>query len=259
MKYVKSFIRSEKKLSMVTCYDYTFAKLIHQTDVDCILVGDSLGMVVYGHDNTLSVSIEMMALHTRAVRRGCPDKIIISDMPFLSSRKGEQYAMDVAHQLMSAGASGIKLEGVTGQEKVISSLIQAGIPVMGHLGLTPQYYQSLGGFRVQGRDEKSFEEIIHQALLLEDLGVFSIVLECVPKMLAKQIQEKVSIPVIGIGAGVDVDGQVLVLHDLLGLTLDKFKFVRDFSNLDKSVISGVNSFVQEVNDKKFPNLDESFQ
>ncbi len=259
MKYVKNFKRNDKKLSMVTCYDYTFAKLINQTEVDCILVGDSLGMVVYGHENTLSVTTEMMKLHTEAVKRGCPDKIIISDMPFLSTRKGIPYAMEVAHQLMSAGSSGIKVEGVIGQEQVISSLVQSGIPVMGHLGLTPQYYQSLGGFRVQGRDKKSFEEIIHQALVLEDLGVFSIVLECVPNSLAKQIQEKLSIPIIGIGAGVDVDGQVLVLHDLLGLSSDQFKFVRDFSSLNSKVIEGINSYVKEVNQKSFPNLEESFQ
>ncbi len=259
MKYVKNFKKGEKKLSMVTCYDYTFAKLISQTEIDCILVGDSLGMVVYGHENTLSVTTQMMKLHTEAVKKGCPDKIIISDMPFLSTRKGISYAMDVAHELMSAGCSGIKVEGVIGQEKVISSLVQSGIPVMGHLGLTPQYYQSLGGFKVQGRDKESFEEIVHQALLLEDLGVFSIVLECVPNSLAKQIQEKVSIPIIGIGAGVDVDGQVLVLHDLLGLSGEKFKFVRDFSSLNTNVIEGINSYVLEVNEEKFPSLDESFK
>ncbi len=259
MKYAKDFIRSHKKITMVTCYDFTFAKILEESSVDSILVGDSLGMVVYGHDDTLGVDVDTMAKHTAAVRNGARSKFIIADMPFLSARKGMTFAMEAAHKLMSAGASAIKIEGVIGQEEILKALVNAGIPVMGHLGLTPQYYQSLGGFRVQGKQAEVHQEILRQAKILEALGIFSIVLECVPNKLAKEIHQHLEIPIIGIGAGQEVDGQVLVLHDLLGLSGANFKFIKEFSDLKTKTLEGISSYISEVNQELFPSDKESFQ
>ncbi len=259
MKYASDFKKDNQKITMVTCYDYSFAKILNDSDIDAILVGDSLGMVIYGHSDTLKVSLEMMVSHTEAVRRGAPNKFIVADMPFLSTRKGLEIAMDSAHSLMKAGANAIKVEGVRGQEKIILAFIEAGIPVMGHLGLTPQYYQNLGGFKVQGKGLDAEEELIAQSRVLTNLGVFSIVLECVPSFLASKIQTEVDVPIIGIGAGVNVCGQVLVLNDLLGITEDKFKFVRHFSCLKKDILTSVNSYCDSVRDHSFPSKEESFQ
>src|SRR6185437_11063568 len=219
-----------RKLSMVTCYDYTFARLLANSGVDGILVGDSAGMVMHGHCSTLSMNVELMRLHTEAVVRGAPAKFVISDMPFLSYRKGLSAALDAAHVLMSAGAQALKLEGVDGHENVIQRMVQSGIPVMGHVGLQPQSIRAYGGFKVQGRCNQAAREIARQAKALEELGAFAVVLECIPGTLAQEITRDLRIPTIGIGAGAGCDGQILVLQDLLGMNTDfRPKFARAFS------------------------------
>src|SRR5580692_722250 len=211
----RDFLRAKvegRKLSMVTCYDYTFASMLSRSAIDGILVGDSAAMVMHGHPSTLSATTELMRLHTEAVVRGAADKFVVADMPFLSFRKGLAAAMDSAQVLMTAGAHAVKLEGVDGHEDVIERMAQSGIPVMGHLGLQPQSVHTYGGFRVQGRSGESAREIVRQANSLEELGAFALVLECVPADLAREITEGLRIPTIGIGAGAGCDGQILVLQ-----------------------------------------------
>jgi 3-methyl-2-oxobutanoate hydroxymethyltransferase len=248
-----------RKLSMVTCYDYTFARLLSRSPIDAILVGDSVAMVIYGHPSTLSASVETMRLHTEAVVRGAAGKFVVADMPFLSFRKGLAAALDTAHVLMTAGANAVKLEGVDGHEDVIERLVQSGIPVMGHLGLQPQSVHAYGGFRVQGRCDASAREIARQATALDGLGVFAVVLECVPANLARQIAEAVSIPAIGIGAGAGCDGQILVLQDLLGMNMDFHpKFARPFVDGARSVLDAVAGFDEAVKAGTFPVPEESY-
>lgn len=263
MKTIDHFKKSKmenKKISMVTCYDYSFAKILDKTDVDCLLVGDSLAMVMHGFDSTIHATPELMSIHTAAVKRGAPNKFIIGDMPFLSVRKGKNYALDVADQLMKSGANCIKIEGLKGHEDVISHCVESGIPVMGHLGLTPQSVHQLSGYKVQGRKEEEALKILSEAKSLEALGCFAIVLECVPTELAKEISESLSIPTIGIGAGPHTDGQVLVLQDMLGMNLDfTTKFVRKFAEMGNSSIESFNEFHTAINANQFPSPEESFQ
>ena len=258
----KEFVRAKverTKLSMVTCYDYTFARLLSQSPVDAILVGDSAAMVMHGHASTLPASIDLIRLHTEAVVRGARDKFIVADMPFLSFRKGIAAALDCAHVLMSAGAQAVKLEGVDGHEDVIERMTQSGIPVMGHLGLQPQSVHAYGGFKVQGRSDETAREIVRQAKALEDLGVFAVVLECIPAALAQQITDALHIPTIGIGAGAGCDGQILVLQDLLGLSIDfRPKFVRPFADGARGVIEALERFDDAVKAGGFPAIEESY-
>lgn len=248
-----------RKLSMVTCYDYTFARLLSKSSIDAILVGDSAGMVVHGHSSTLSMTVDLMRLHTEAVVRGAPGKFIVADLPFLSFRKGIPAALDAAHALMTAAAHALKLEGVDGHEDVIERLVQSGIPVMGHLGLQPQSLRAYGGFRVQGRTDEGAREIARQASMLEHLGVFAIVLECVPANVARDITNTLRIPTIGIGAGIACDGQILVLHDLLGLTSDFHpKFARHFIDGAQSVLDALTDFDAAVKSGSFPAAEESY-
>ena len=250
---------TNQKITMVTCYDYSFAKMIDQTNIDTILVGDSVAQVIHGHANTLDATVPMMALHTKAVRRGT-SKFIVSDMPFLSTRKGLKNTMDAAHSLMSAGANAIKIEGLKGHAELIRHIVESGIPVMGHLGLTPQSIHQLGGPKIQGRSESQAQEILSESLLLEQAGCFSIVLECVPAILAKKISEKLKIPTIGIGAGADCDGQVLVLQDMLGMNSEfNPKFLKKYSGLDYEIKSALNNYVSEVQQKIFPSKDNSYE
>src|SRR6266478_158747 len=217
------FLRAKaegRKLSMVTCYDYTFARIVSKSPIDGILVGDSAAMVMQGHPSTLSASTELMRLHTEAVVRGAAGKFIVADMPFLSFRKGLAAALDSASILMVAGAHAVKLEGVDGHEDVVERMVQSGIPVMGHVGLQPQSVQVYGGYRVQGRSDETAREIARQACALQQLGAFAVVLECIPARLAGEITAALRIPTIGIGAGASCDGQILVLQDLLGMTTD---------------------------------------
>jgi 3-methyl-2-oxobutanoate hydroxymethyltransferase len=259
---VRDFVgaKSERrKLSLVTCYDYTFARLLSKSALDGILVGDSAAMVMYGHASTLYASIELIRLHTEAVVRGAAGKFVIADMPFLSFRKGVAAALDSAQILMTAGAHAVKLEGVDGHEDVIERLIGSGIPVMGHLGLQPQSVHAYGGYRVQGRSNDSAGKICCQARALEELGVFAVVLECVPAGLAQEITKALHIPTIGIGAGAGCDGQILVLQDLLGLNMDLHpKFARPFCDGAQHVLDAVAHFDQAVKAGTFPAPQESY-
>jgi 3-methyl-2-oxobutanoate hydroxymethyltransferase len=236
-----------RKLSMTTCYDYTFARLLSKTAIDGILVGDSAGMVMHGHGSTLSMTVELMRLHTEAVVRGAPGKFVVVDMPFLSFRKGLSAALDSAQILMSAGAHAVKLEGVDGHEDVIQSMTQSGIPVMGHLGL-------------QRRNGDAAQVIARQASVLQELGAFAVVLECIPANLAHDITKALRIPTIGIGAGAACDGQILVLQDLLGMNMDfRPKFARPFSDGAHSVLDAVGHFDEAVKAGTFPNVEESYK
>ncbi|HLE10555.1 MAG: 3-methyl-2-oxobutanoate hydroxymethyltransferase [Bdellovibrionales bacterium RIFOXYD12_FULL_39_22] len=256
----KKMKRSGEAIAMATCYDFWSAQILAGSDIDALLVGDSLAMVMHGYENTLHATIEMMATHTAAVKKGAPKKFIVADMPFLSFRKGIVPAMNAVEILMRAGADAIKLEGVSGHEEVISHIVRSGILVMGHLGLTPQFIHQLGGYKIQGRQANNREMIVQDANRLEELGVFGMVLECVDDITAHEITTKVSVPTIGIGAGVGVDGQVLVLHDLLGVNPDfNPKFLRKYSNLYDDVLSAVNLYSKEVKEKSFPRMEESYQ
>jgi 3-methyl-2-oxobutanoate hydroxymethyltransferase len=248
-----------RKLSMVTCYDYTFARLLSRSAIDGILVGDSAAMVMHGHPSTLSMTIELARLHTEAVVRGAAGKFIVADMPFLSFRKGLAAALDCAQVLMRAGAHAMKVEGVDGHEDVIQRMAQSGIPVMGHIGLQPQSLHAYGGFRVQGRSDDSAREIMRQAAGLQELGAFAIVLECVPASLAREITKAIHIPTIGIGAGQGCDGQILVLQDLLGMNMDFHpKFARPFLDGASSVLDAVAHFDEAVKAGAFPAPEESY-
>ncbi len=248
-----------EKITMITCYDYSFSKMIDQTSVDTILVGDSVAQVIHGHTNTLAATIPMMALHTKAVRKGT-SKFIVADMPFLSTRKGLKNTMDAVGSLMAAGANAIKIEGCKGHEKLIRHIVDSGIPVMGHLGLTPQSIHQLGGPKIQGRSDQGAEEILNESLVLEQAGCFSLVLECVPAALAKKISAQLKIPTIGIGAGVDCDGQVLVLQDMLGMNTEfNPKFLKKYSDLNSEIKKSLNDYVTDVQSSKFPTQEHSYE
>jgi 3-methyl-2-oxobutanoate hydroxymethyltransferase len=258
----KSFLQAKRegrKLSMITCYDYTFARLLSQAAVDGILVGDSATMVMHGHTSTVSATLELMRLHTEAVARGAGDKFVIADMPFLSFRKGLALALDAAGALLAAGAQAVKLEGVEGHEDVIQRLTESGIPVMGHLGMQPQSVHAYGGFHVQGRSYEAAREIARQARSLEELGAFAVVLECIPATLACEITQTLNIPTIGIGAGAGCDGQILVLQDLLGMNPDFHpKFARRFWDGARGVRDAVAQFDEAVKAGTFPACEESY-
>lgn len=259
---VQTFISKkiqQEKISMVTCYDFTFAKLINDTDIDAILVGDSAAMLMHGESSTLNISTAMMAAHIRSVVRGAPKKFIIGDLPFLSYRKSLTSNMTAVETIMKAGAQAVKLEGARGHLKLVQHIVESGVPVMGHLGLTPQSIHGLGGFKVQGRDDRTHKAVLEDALRLQDAGCFSLVLECVPSHLAQEVTSSLDIPVIGIGAGVHVDGQVLVLQDILGLN-EGFKptFLRKYLNGAQIVKEALNHYHQDVLNEEFPNEKESY-
>ena len=248
-----------RKLSMVTCYDYSFARLLASSPVDGILVGDSVAMVMHGHPSTVTASLDMMRIHTEAVARGAGGKFIVADMPFLSFRKGVAAALDAAHVLISAGANAVKLEGVDGHEDVVERMVQSGIPVMGHVGLQPQSVQAYGGYRVQGRSDDTAREIARHARALEQLGAFAVVLECIPAKLAGEITAALRIPTIGIGAGASCDGQILVLQDLLGMNSGhRPKFARPFADGADAVMEAVANFDEAVKAGTFPAVEESY-
>lgn len=255
----KRMKQANEKISMVTCYDYWSASIIQQTDIDCVLVGDSAAMVMHGHETTIPATLDMMAYHTAAVKRGANDKFIIADVPFLAHRKGFNEAMDCVQVLMQAGADAIKLEGAAGNEALIEHLVTSGVPVMGHLGLTPQSVHQLGGFRVQGKEQQAADKLLDNARILEKAGCFAIVVECIPSPLAKTVTQQLSIATIGIGAGNDTDGQVLVLQDLLGLSGEfNPKFVRQFMPGGDLMKQALNSYHREVKCRDFPAQAESF-
>ena len=248
-----------EKITMLTAYDYPFARLLDEAGVDSILVGDSLGMVMLGYESTLPVSMEEMLHHVKAVKKGVKRAFLIGDLPFMSYQASKEEAIKNAGLLMKAGCDAIKLEGGKEVFDTVKFIVERGIPVLGHIGLTPQSVSKLGGYRVQGRDKKSALRILESAMALEAAGAFGIVLECIPYLLAKLITEKISIITIGIGAGPFCDGQVLVLHDLLGIFEDKKpKFVKVYANLAPIIKQAVSSFIDEIKTKKFPDLHHAY-
>ena len=248
-----------EKISMVTCYDHWSAKILNDSDIDTILVGDSLAMVMHGFDSTVHATVPMMAMHVAAVRRGAPDKFVVGDMPFLSVRRGLEGAMDAVAELMQAGSNCVKIEGADGQLDIMSHIVESGVPVMGHLGLTPQSVEAFGGHKVQGRNEGAAGKILEQAKAVEAAGCFALVLECVPAALGRSISEQLSIPTIGIGAGADTDGQVLVLQDMLGMD-DTFKpkFLRHYLDGKGELSNAFEQFHADVQSGHFPNKQESY-
>jgi 3-methyl-2-oxobutanoate hydroxymethyltransferase len=262
MKSVLEFAAAKaegRRISMVTCYDAGFARVLEASAVDALLVGDSAAMVVHGHADTLAATVEMMALHTAAVRRGAPTRFVVADMPFLSFRRGVAAALDAVAPLMRAGASAVKLEGVAGHEDVVAAIAGSGVPVMGHLGLTPQSLHALSGFRVQGRSEEAAARILADARRLEELGCFALVLECVPAPLASRVTKALGIPTIGIGAGAGCDGQVLVLQDLLGLSGEfRPRFVRRYLDGGALAREAFDRFDRDVKSGAFPGPAETY-
>ena len=262
MKRVTDFSRFRAEgnpISMVTCYDAWSARIISESSVDAVLVGDSVAMVMHGHPDTVHADTAMMASHTSAVRRGIGDKFVVTDIPFPEHRKGIAAAMESVDAIMKAGANAVKIEGAQGHLDVISHIVGSGVPVMGHLGLTPQSVHQFGGYRVQGREEAAARQIELDALALQEEGVFSIVLECVPAELAERITEKLTIPTIGIGSGVHCSGQILVLQDLLGLNLGfRPKFLRTYLDGAEVFKDALGRYDADVKALNYPSPGESF-
>ncbi|MFX1511541.1 MAG: 3-methyl-2-oxobutanoate hydroxymethyltransferase [Promethearchaeota archaeon] len=247
-------------LSMITAYDFPTALLVDEAGFDIVLVGDSLSNVVLGYDNTLPVTMDQMIHHCAAVRRGLKHPLLIGDMPFMSYEASIKEAVHNAGRFIKeAGAEAVKLEGGCNRVQVIKAIIDSGIPVQGHIGLTPQRIHQFGGYRVQGRTVEAARKLISEARLLEEAGVFSIILECVPWQVAKIITEEVSVPTIGIGAGPHCDGQVLVFHDLLGFTSGfKPKFVKQYIDLHSIILEALSRFKDEVETREYPNSEFSY-
>jgi len=250
-----------KKLSMLTAYDYSMAKIIDESGVDGILIGDSLGMVIKGEEDTLSVTMDEVIYHTKAVKKGAKNALIVSDMPFLSYHVSiEQAVLNAGRLIKEGGANAVKLEGGANVAAQIKAIVDAQIPVMGHLGLTPQSVNAFGGFKVQGKDESAAKKLIEDAVLLEKAGVFSIVLEGIPAKVAELITNSVSIPTIGIGAGKNCDGQILVYQDMLGMFNDFIpKFVKQYANIGVVMKEAISSYVKEVQDGIFPEEKHTFK
>lgn len=248
-----------QKISMITCYDHWSARIVNQSDIDTILVGDSLAMVVHGYDSTVHATVPMMATHIAAVRRGAPDKFVIGDMPFLSVRKGLEPAMVAVGELMQAGANCVKIEGARGQLDIMAHIVESGVPVMGHLGLTPQSVEAFGGHKVQGKSEADAQQILADAKAIQDTGAFALVLECVPQALAARITAALDIPTIGIGAGASTDGQVLVMQDMLGMdSAFKPKFMRHYLQGEATLLGAFNEYHSQVASAAFPSQAESY-
>lgn len=250
-----------KKITMLTAYDYPSALLLDQAGIDAILVGDSLGMVVLGYENTLAVTMEDMLHHCKAVARGAKNALLIGDMPFMSYQvTPAEGVRNAGRFLQEAGMDAVKLEGGRERLETIKAIHAAGIPVMGHIGLTPQSIHLLGGFKLQGKTAQAAQRVLEDALLLQDAGCFSLVLEAVPANLAAYITDRLDIPTIGIGAGAGCDGQVLVFHDLLGL-FDRFtpRFARRYTNLSAHIAQAVQAYCADVRSRAFPGSEHSTQ
>ncbi|KAF2962444.1 3-methyl-2-oxobutanoate hydroxymethyltransferase [Fervidobacterium sp. 2310opik-2] len=252
-------MKGKEPITMITAYDYPTARIASEAGIDIILVGDSLGNVILGYDSTIPVTMEDMLMHIKAVRRGAPDAFIVGDMPFLSYEISPEKAVENAGLMLKAGANAIKLEGGEPYAETIRRIINAGIPVMGHLGFTPQSVNLLGGHKVQGKTPESREKLLKDAKILEEVGCFSIVLELVVEQVAKEITENIKIPTIGIGAGRYCDGQVLVFHDVVGLTTMDLKFVKRYANTYEIMLNAVKSYKTEVKNKVFPSKDNIFE
>ncbi len=249
-----------EKISMLTAYDYSTAAVMDEAGVDMILIGDSLGMVVLGYDSTLPVTMEDMIHHTKAVSRATKRAMVIADMPFMSYQVSVEDAVYNAGRFMKeTGAHGVKLEGGREVAEAVERITSSGIPLVGHLGLTPQSIHQLGGYKVQGKDDTTAKRMKEDAAVLEEAGAFSVVLECVPASLAEEISQSLTIPTIGIGGGVGCDGQVLVVNDMLGM-FEKFtpKFVKKYANLNTDMRTAIEQYIREVKDKTFPDEEHSF-
>ncbi len=253
--------KNGEKITMVTAYDYTFAKLVEEAGIEAILVGDSLGMTVLGYEDTLAVTIEDMIHHTRAVRRGAQNPLIVIDMPFMSYRVSiEKTVENAGRMIKETGANAVKLEGGESVADEVRAIVRAQIPVMGHIGLTPQSVNAFGGFKIQGKSVEVAEQLIRDAKALEAAGCFAIVVECVPAKLAKMITESIGIPTIGIGAGAGCDGQVLVLQDMLGVYSDLApKFVKRFAQLRQPIVGALSRYSEEVKSGAFPSAEHEFE
>ena len=257
---IRAMKNQGKKITMLTAYDYPMALLEDRAGIKIILVGDSVGMTVLGYENTIPVTMDEMIHHTKAVTRGAKYALIIGDMPFMSYNTSEREAILNAGRFMKEGrADAIKLEGGASVKEIVRAIVKAGIPVMGHIGLTPQTISMLGGFKVQGKDAQAAQRIIDDALLLEDAGAFSVLLEAIPAPIAKKITERLKVPTIGIGAGIHCDGQVLVVHDMLGL-FDRFtpKFAKRYINLSELMLKVFETYREEVVKGSFPTDQHSF-
>lgn len=247
------------KIAMLTCYDSSFAALLEEAGVDCLLIGDSLGMVLQGHDSTLPVSLEDMVYHTACVARGSRTAFVIADLPFGSYQESREQAYRSAARLMAAGAHMVKLEGGAEFARSVGFLTRRGIPVCGHLGLTPQSVHQLGGYRVQGKTADAGDQLLAEAIALQDAGAGMIVLEAIPAELGRRVTAELHMPTIGIGAGPDCAGQVLVLHDMLDVFPGRrAKFVRNFMSGASSIADAVAHYVRAVKDGSFPAAEHSF-
>ncbi len=258
---LKEMKAANEKIAMLTAYDYPFASIVDEAGIEIILVGDSLGMVVLGYDSTIPVTLDDTIRHTQAVVRGTKNAMVVADMPFLTYQVSPSQAlMNAGRLIQEGGAQAVKLEGGREVANTVHTIVSAGIPVMGHLGLTPQSVHQLGGYKVQGRTEEAAKRLKEDALILQEAGAFSLVLEAVPMELAKEVTEELNIPTIGIGAGPHCDGQVLVLHDLLGV-FQKFtpKFVKRYAELGKMAKEAIEEYRKDVKEGKFPTEEHSYR
>ncbi len=257
---IKEMKARGEKIPMITAYDYTSARIVDAAGIPIILVGDTLGQVVLGYDSTLPVTMDEMIHHTKAVARGSEHSLIVGDMPFMSYQASVSEALHNAGRfLQEGGAQTVKLEGGVNMATTVQRMVSSGIPVMGHIGLTPQSVNQMGGYKVQGKTLKSAVRLMEDARSLEEAGAFALVLECVPTSLARLITERVSIPTIGIGAGKECDGQVQVFHDMLGLFTDFVpKHAKRYANLGETIAAAVAEYMSEVKDQSFPNREHSY-
>lgn len=260
---VKSFQEAKdnnRKISMLTSYDYSMAKMVDAAGIDSVLVGDSLGMVFQGNESTLPVTLDEMIYHTKAVVRGVKNALVVADMPFLSYHVSKEEAVrNAGRMIKEGGAEAVKMEGGSLFSETIKAVVDAQIPVMGHIGLTPQSVNAFGGFKVQGKDEQSAKRIWEDARLLEEAGVFAITLECIPDKLAQLITKSLRIPTIGIGAGKSCDGQVLVINDMLGMFSDFVpRFVKQYARLNTEITAAVQGYIAEVREGDFPAGEHTF-
>ena len=255
-------LKNDRVISMMTAYDYPSAKAVSEAEIDIILVGDSLAQVVLGHDDTLSVTMDEMLHHVKAVTRAKPVSLVVADMPYMSFHSTPKETLHNASRFIQEGkADGVKLEGGSKRKNMIEALVNAEIPVMGHLGLTPQSKNVMGGYKIQGRTLELATQLLEDAITLESLGCFAIVLEGVPSIVAETVTENISIPTIGIGAGVKVDGQVLVYHDLIGMKSKEYidaKFVKRYSNQYENVVDNMKSFKNDIEKQTFPTENHSY-
>lgn len=261
---INDFLKKKKegrKITMITAYDYPFARIVDEAGIDAILVGDSLGMVVQGLENTLPVTMDEMIYHTKMVSRAVKNAMVIGDMPFMSYQTGIEVAVRNAGRfLKEAGASAVKMEGGAEVAEHIRVMTRSDIPVMAHIGLTPQSIHRMGGYKVQGKTDEAARKLIDEAHTVEDAGAFSLILEAIPMDLARKITEELSIPTIGIGGGPYCDGQVLVLHDVIGL-FERFvpKFVKQYANVKNDALKALKTYREEIEKGTFPSKDQSFK